>query len=168
MFSHDFKELLSAFNEQKVKYLIVGGYALAVHAQPRATKDLDLFIQPDGENAKAVFAALVQFGAPMENLKPADLIERGSFFRIGTAPQMIEVFSEISGVEFRDAWNRRLERVVDEATNLRAFFISAEDFVANKLAAARPQDVADAAAVRRVRDLDQQKARERPEKQSSE
>jgi len=168
MFSHDFKELLSAFNEQKVKYLIVGGYALAVHAQPRATIDLDLFIQPDGENAKAVFAALVQFGAPMENLKPADLIERGSFFRIGTAPQMIEVFSEISGVEFRDAWNRRLERVVDEATNLRAFFISAEDFVANKLAAARPQDVADAAAVRRVRDLDQQKARERPETQSSE
>ena len=141
---------------------------MAVHAQPRATKDLDLFIQPDGANAKAVFAALVQFGAPMENLKPADLIERGSFFRIGTAPQMIEVFSEISGVEFRDAWNRRLERVVDEATNLRAFFISAEDFVAKKLAAARPQDVADAAAVRRVRDLDQQKARERPEKQSSE
>ena len=158
MFSHDFKELLSAFNGQKVKYLIVGGYALAVHAQPRATKDLDLFIQPDRENAKAVFAALAQFGAPLENLKPDDLIEHASFFRIGTAPQMIEVFSEISGVEFRDAWNRRLERVVDEATNLRAFFISAEDFVANKLAVARPQDVADAAAVRRVKDLQEGKS----------
>ncbi|MGB9030663.1 MAG: DUF6036 family nucleotidyltransferase [Acidobacteriaceae bacterium] len=150
MFSKDFKELLSAFNAHRVKYLIVGGYALAIHAQPRATKDLDLFIQPGTENGKAVFAALAKFGAPLEELKPEDLVDRGSFFRMGTAPQMIEVFSEISGVEFDQAWERRIERVIDEATGLKAFFISAEDFVTNKLAAARPQDVADAAAVRRV------------------
>jgi len=70
MFSQDFKELLSVFNEHRVKYLIVGGYAVAIHAQPRATKDLDLFIQPDAENAKAVFAALAAFGAPLSGLKP--------------------------------------------------------------------------------------------------
>lgn len=65
MFSRDFKELLSAFNEHRVKYLIVGGYAVAVHAQPRATKDLDLLVQPDGENAKAVYLALAKYGAPL-------------------------------------------------------------------------------------------------------
>jgi len=153
MFSHDFIELLSAFNEHRVKYLIVGGYALAVHAQPRATKDLDIFVQPERENAEAVFAALAQFGAPLENLKAEDLVERGSFFRMGTAPQMIEVFSEISGVTFDQAWERRVERVVDEESNLKVFFISAEDFIANKLAAGRPQDIADVAAVRRSSEL---------------
>jgi hypothetical protein len=61
MFSQDFKELLSAFNEYRVKYRIVGGYAVAVHGQPRATKDLDLFVQPEAENAKAVYAALSKF-----------------------------------------------------------------------------------------------------------
>jgi hypothetical protein len=150
MFSQDFKELLFAFNERRVKYLIVGGYALAVHAQPRATKDLDLFVRSDAENGKAVFAALEKFGAPLEGVNPDDLVDRGSFFRMGTAPQMIEIFSEISGVEFDGAWERRVEEVVDEITGLRAWFISEEDFVTNKLAAARPQDIADAAAVRRV------------------
>jgi hypothetical protein len=139
MFSQGFKELLSAFNEHRVKYLIVGGYALAVHAQPRATRDLDLFVQPDSENARAVFAALAQFGAPLESLKPNDLMDRGSFFRMGTAPQMIEIFSQISGVEFDHAWEHRVEIAIDGESGLKAWFISAEDFVANKLAAAGPR-----------------------------
>jgi uncharacterized nucleotidyltransferase DUF6036 len=80
-------------------------------------------------------------------------VERGSFFRMGTVPQMIEIFPEISGVEFDQAWDRRMERVIDEGAGLTAFFISAEDFVANKLAAARPQDIADVAAVRRASEL---------------
>lgn len=150
MFSRDFKELLSAFSEHHVKYLIVGGYALAVHAQPRATKDLDIFIRPDGENGKAVFSALTKFGAPLKGIQPEDLVARGSFFRMGTAPQMVEIFSEISGVEFQDAWDRRVEETVDEATGLKAQFISAQDFLANKRAAGRPQDVADAEAVQRA------------------
>jgi hypothetical protein len=152
MFSQDFKELLSAFNEHRVKYLIVGGYAVAVHAQPRATKDLDLFVQPDIENAKALFAALVQFGAPLDDLKPEDLIDPESFFRIGSAPQMIEILPRISGVVFDDAWERRLELVVDERSGLKAFVISADDFISNKIATARPQDMADVAAVRESRD----------------
>lgn len=111
MFNKDFEELLFAFNEHRVKYLTVGGYALAVHAQPRATKDLDLFVRPDAENGKAVFAALAKFGAPLEGVNPDDLIDRSSFFRVGTAPQMIEIFSEISGVAFDGAWERRVEEV---------------------------------------------------------
>lgn len=150
MFSQDFKELLSVFNEHRVKYLIVGGYAVAVHAQPRATKDLDLFIQPEIENAKAVFAALAKFGAPLAGMKPEDFTDLGSFFRIGSAPHMVEILPRISGVEFDEAWERRLELLVDLHTGLKAFVISADDFITNKMATARPQDIADATAVRQA------------------
>jgi len=132
MFSQDFKELLSAFSERHVKYLIVGGYALAIHAQPRATKDLDLFVQPGSDNAQAVFAALAKFGAPLQGLTPEDFMHRGSYFRMGTAPQMIEIFPEVSGIEFDEAWGRRVEEVIDSKTGQKAFFISAKDFIADK------------------------------------
>lgn len=77
----DFKELLSELNAHSVKYLIVGGYAVSLHAEPRATKDLDVLIGRSEENSKAVFAALGKFGAPLEGLTPKDFAEAGSFFR---------------------------------------------------------------------------------------
>jgi hypothetical protein len=153
MFSQDFKELLSAFNEHRVKYLIIGGYAVAVHAQPRATKDLDLFIQPSAENAKAVFAALATFGAPLGDLRPEDLIDPKVFFRMGTPPQMVEILPRISGVEFDQAWEHRIEAVIDERTGLKAFVISADDLIANKTAFGRPYDLADADAVQTAQRL---------------
>lgn len=153
MFSQDFKELLSLFNEHRVKYLIIGGYAVAVHAQPRATKDLDLFIQPSAHNAKAVFAALTKFGALLANITPADLISPDFYFRMGTPPQMIEIMSRISGVEFDQAWGRRIEAVIDESTGLKASVISPEDLIANKLAFGRPYDLADADAVQTAQRL---------------
>jgi hypothetical protein len=76
----DFKELLSVLNAHRVKYLVVGAYAVSVHAQPRATKDLDILIKADADNAKAVYAALAQFGAPLEGLTTADFAERARFF----------------------------------------------------------------------------------------
>ncbi len=153
MLSPDFKELLSAFNEHGVKYLVVGGYAVAVHAQPRATKDLDLFVRPDPENGKAIYAALAKFGAPLAGLTPDDLIDPAAFFRIGSAPQMIEILPKISGVEFDAAWSRRIEELIDENSGLRIFVISAEDFIINKLASGRLQDLADAEAVRSAQRL---------------
>ena len=75
----DFKELLSIFNSQKVKYLIVGGYAVSFHAQPRATKDIDLLIKPDVENGRAVYAALLKYGAPLAGLTAEDFIECDKF-----------------------------------------------------------------------------------------
>ena len=85
MMPDDVKELLRAFNDHAVKYLIVGGYAFGVHAEPRATKDLDLFILSDEENSKAVFHALVQYGAPLNNLTPADFMDVTTF-QIGQPP----------------------------------------------------------------------------------
>lgn len=158
MFSHDFKELLSAFNARRVKYLIVGGYAVALHAQPRATKDLDLFVQPDSANAQAIFAALAEFGAPLEGLSPEDFIDPDSFFRMGTAPQMAEIIPRISGVDFDQAWERRVEAVIDKSSGLKANFISVGDLMTNKVAAGRPQDIADLEAVKRAAELRQKRS----------
>jgi hypothetical protein len=148
MFNQDFNELLSIFNDHRVKYLVVGGYAVGFHSQPRATKDLDLFIKPDSDNAKAVYAALAKFGAPVAGLTPDDFIKPGLFFRMGKAPLMIEILPDIKGVDFDSAWEKRVETVVDPDAGLKAFFISRDDLIAAKLAAARPQDLVDVDAIR--------------------
>ncbi len=147
MLNPDFNALLSIFNDRRVKYLVVGGYAVGFHAQPRATKDLDLFIKPDRDNAEAVYAALGEFGAPLAGLKPQDLCEKGKFFRMGSAPVMVEILPEIQGLDFDAAWERRVETTVDPETGLTAFFVSRDDLIAAKLAAARPQDLADVDAL---------------------
>lgn len=141
----DFKELLSELNAHRVKYLIVGGYAVSLHAEPRATKDLDVLIGRSEENSKAVFAALGKFGAPLEGLTPTDFAEPGAFFRMGAPPVMVDILSSIRGVDFDQAWQRRVEFAVD--SDLNASFISREDLLAAKLAAGRPQDLADAVAL---------------------
>lgn len=148
----DFKELLFVLNASEVKYLVVGGYAVSFHAQPRATKDLDILIRPDAENAAALYAALARFGAPLEGLRPDDFIEHGKFFRMGTPPVMVDILPEISGVDFDDAWQRRVEVTIDADAGLKAPFIANADLIAAKLAAGRPQDLADVDALRKAMD----------------
>jgi predicted nucleotidyltransferase len=151
MFPADFKELLSVLNKRKVKYLLIGGYAVSLHAQPRTTKDLDLFVGPDARNARALYDALAYFGAPVRKLKPSAFMKPGLFFRIGQAPLMVDILPAIQGIEFKEAWKNRVEIEIDSASGLRAFVISSADLIATKLAAGRPQDLADVAALRRVR-----------------
>lgn len=146
----DFKELLSALNEHRVKYLVVGAYAVAIHAQPRATKDLDILVRAGAENAKAVFAALAQFGAPLQGLTAADFAEPGPFFRMGREPIGIDILTAVVGVDFDAAWERRVEDVIDPATGLKANFISRDDLIAAKLASGRLQDLADVDAIRKA------------------
>jgi len=146
----DFKELLSAFSAHRVKYLVVGAYAVGVHAQPRATKDLDILVKRDPENAMALYAALAQFGAPLEGLTPHNLVERGSFFRMGREPLAVDILSEIAGVEFDGAWERRTEAVIDPVSGLTVYFISRRDLLTAKLAAGRAQDLADVEAIRKA------------------
>ncbi len=120
----DFKELLSAFNAHGVKYLVVGGYAVSFHAQPRATKDLDLFIQSDPANAQATYAALASFGAPLTGICADDLANPHKFIRIGKEPVAVDILSSIDGVTFEEAWTRRVKSVIDSQSGLNAFFIS--------------------------------------------
>jgi hypothetical protein len=123
---------------------------VAIYAQPRATKDLDILVKADPENAKAVFAALAEFGAPLKGLTSADFEEPGPFFRIGREPVGVDILTAIPGVEFDTAWQRRVEDVFDEQTNLRATFISREDPLGAKRAAGRRQDLADIEAIEKA------------------
>jgi hypothetical protein len=141
-----FKELLSASNAGKVRYLIVGVYAVSIHAQPRATKDLDILIGADAENSKAVYAALAKFGAPIEGLSAEDFAEPDNFFRMGTPPVMVDIMPKIMGVEFDEAWSRRVDVQIDD--DLSVPFISRQDLLIAKLAAGRAQDLIDVDALR--------------------
>ena len=135
----DYKDLLSAFHAHGVKYLIVGGYAVIFHAQPRFTKDIDLFIKRDAANARAVHAALEDFGAPLQDIRPEDFADHSSFFRFGNDPYGIDILPDIQGIDFDAAWERRVESVIDAATGLKANFISADDLMTAKLASSRPR-----------------------------
>lgn len=104
MQTKDMKELLHIFNEHGVEYLLVGGYAFGVHAQPRATKDLDLLIRPDARNSDAVFRALCKFGAPLHGLTAKDFRDAKTGLQIGIPPNRIDIHQQISGVTFDEAW----------------------------------------------------------------
>jgi hypothetical protein len=120
----DFKELLSVLNAYSVKYLVVGAYAVSIHAQPRATKDIDIWVKPDAENAEALYTALLQFGAPLEDLTSADFAECGPFFHMGREPVAVDILTELPGVGFDAAWESRVEDVIDATSGLKANFIS--------------------------------------------
>jgi len=159
----DYKDLLSAFQAHGVRYLIVGGYAVIFHAQPRFTNDIDLFIRADAANAEATYAALSEFGAPLQGIRSEDFLDRSTFLRFGSDPRGFDIFPDIPGVEFDAAWERRIETTVDPDTGLKAFFISRDDLIAAKLAAARPQDLADVDAIRKAAESQcPQPAKEKP------
>jgi hypothetical protein len=146
----DYKDLLSAFHAHGVRYLIVGGYAVIFHAQPRFTKDIDFFIKADLANAQAIYAALADFGAPLQGIRPEEFVDRNSFFRFGRDPRGFDILPDLPGVDFDAAWERRVEGVLDAKTGLTAFFISKDDLIAAKLASGRPQDIADVDAIRKA------------------
>jgi hypothetical protein len=136
----DFRDLLAEFNAHGVDYLIVGAHALAAHGHVRATKDLDIWVRPDIDNARRVLRALQAFGAPLHDLTEADLSATGLIFQIGVAPLRIDVMTSIDGVEFMDAWGDRMQiRFADQP----AAVLSRNHLLKNKRAAGRKQDAAD-------------------------
>ena len=158
----DYKDLLSAFHAHGVRYLIVGGYAVIFHSQPRFTKDIDLFIKADSANAQATYAALSEFGAPLQGIRPEDFTDRSTFFRFGHIPYGFDILPDIPAVDFDAAWQRRVEAIVDPASGLKANFISREDLIAGKLASGRPQDIADVDAIRKAAESQAQPTIKRP------
>lgn len=102
----DFSELLKLFNGNNVKYLVIGGYAVAQYTEPRFTKDLDLLIHTDQTNAAVVYKALCEFGAPLSNLTVDDFAEDGYFYQMGAPPVRIDILMGIPGVQFTVAWER--------------------------------------------------------------
>jgi hypothetical protein len=141
----DFSDLLRLFNANHVKYLVVGGYAVIQHAEPRFTGDLDLWISTDKENAGAVFKSLKEFGAPLAGLSVADFSEEGYFYQMGVPPVRIDILMGIPGIGFESAWRRRTEAQFDDLT---VCFISREDLIISKIASGRPQDLLDVEILR--------------------
>lgn len=136
----DFKELLSIFTENQVKYLIIGGYAVSEYAEPRYTKDLDIWIEASVKNGERVFASLKQFKAPLFDLTPQDFSEEGSFYQMGRPPVRVDILMSIEGKSFADAWENRQHI---DFFGVQANFVSLEDLIELKELAGRPQDLAD-------------------------
>lgn len=135
-----FRDLLRAFAEADVRFLVVGAYAVAVHARPRATGDLDLWVEPSAQNARRVHAALRRFGAPLHDLTEADLTQPGVVFQIGLPPRRIDIPTSITGVGFEEAWR---DRVSFEYAGVPCQVIGREALVTNKRQLGRPRDLAD-------------------------
>ena len=145
--SPDFFELLSLFRSYKVRYLVVGGYAVMKYTEPRYTKDLELWIATDKANAEAVFAALRAFGAPLADLTADDFAAPGYFYQMGKPPFRLDIMMSIPGMEFGPAWDRRVEV---QLQGLVVPFISKSDLMASKEASGRPQDLIDLENLRKT------------------
>ena len=157
----DQKDVLRAFNANGVEYLVVGG-AVSHHTEPRTTKDLDLLLRDSQQNAEAIYRALAEFGAPLTGISPADFREPDSIFQVGVEPSRIDLLHTISGVTTEQAWVNRIAAHITE-DRIPTPFISAADLLLAKQAAARPQDLADAA---KLKATTRALARQRPDTES--
>jgi hypothetical protein len=142
--NQDFVDLLQAFVEADVRFLVVGAYALALHAKPRATGDLDLWVEPNPQNAGRVMKALSRFGAPLTEVNESDFIRQGTVLQIGVAPRRIDILTSLTGVSFPEAWE---DRVPHKIGSCEVFFLGKRTFVKNKKALGRSKDLADLEAL---------------------
>lgn len=138
--NRDFVDLLRAFADAEVRFLIVGAYALAHHGRPRATGDLDVWVDPTPENAARVMRALAAFGAPLAEVAESDFARPGVVFQIGVPPVRIDVLTELTGITFPEAWPQREPGRFGELT---VDFLGHEAFLRNKRATGRARDLGD-------------------------
>jgi hypothetical protein len=138
--SADFEEFLKLLNKNKVKYLIVGGYAYAVHFKPRFTNDIDIFILAESENADKVLNTLKDFGFGELKISTKDLTKPDQVIQLGYSPLRIDLMTSISGVEFLAAWKNKIKRKYGKQG---VYFIGKKEFILNKKSSGRKKDLAD-------------------------
>ena len=140
--SPHYRELLQLLNEFEVEYLIVGGFAVMKYGEPRYTKDLDVWVHNSAQNSLRVVGALTKFGAPLERdgITSGTFTEKQVVYQIGIAPARIDILTEITGVEFPDAWRKR---VASTFFGVPVHFISLDDLLTNKRALGRDSDLTD-------------------------
>ncbi|OGW16289.1 MAG: hypothetical protein A2Y48_09095 [Nitrospirae bacterium RIFCSPLOW2_12_42_9] len=141
MLSKDFKEFIELLNENNVRYLVVGGYAVAFHGHPRYTKDLDIWVELSPDNANKIIDALKKFGFGSLGLKPNDFLESDQIIQLGYPPNRIDILTTLQGLNFEDCYKSRVEI---EIQGLHIDFIDIENLRKNKRATGRSQDLADA------------------------
>lgn len=140
MMNQDFVDLLRAFREADVRFIVVGAYALALHAKPRATGDLDLWVEPTIENGARVINALRQFGAPLQEVNQTDFALPGTVFQLGVAPRRIDILTALTGLNFQEAWE---DRVAHKIGPCEVAFLGRRSLIQNKKALGRAKDLAD-------------------------
>lgn len=142
----DFHDFLTALIAQRARFLVVGAHALAAHGVPRATVDLDVWVDPVRENARRVWRALAEFGAPLESLgiTEADFHRPEIVVQLGLPPYRVDILTSVSGLTFEVAWEGRIEALIE---NVRSPVLGLEAFVRNKRASGRKKDLADLEAL---------------------
>ena len=138
--SSDFEELFRCLSARHVDAIIVGGHALAFHGRPRFTKDLDVFVEPTPANAERLIQALDDFGFGAVGLTPEDFTAPGRIIQLGVPPNRIDLLTVIDGVTFAEAWEHR---VAGHFGAVPVFYLGRDEFIRNKQAVGRPQDLAD-------------------------
>ena len=144
MLNEDYRDMLQALADEKVRFLLVGAYALAAHGYPRATMDIDIWVMPSPENAAAVLRALQHFGTPLQNLTAQDLQKDDTVFQIGVAPRRIDIITSVSGLQFEETFAHSLAVDIE---GIEVRIPSIPDLIRNKRASGRTKDIADAEAL---------------------
>lgn len=140
MLSLDLKEFIQSLNENAVRYLLIGGYALALHGHPRYTKDLDVWVDPSEHNAAALLNALKDFCFGSLGLQSSDFTKLDQVIQLGYPPNRIDLLTSADGLEFSEAYERRLFLALD---GVELSYICLDDLITNKKATGRLQDLAD-------------------------
>ncbi len=144
----DFKDLLAALCRHQVRFLVAGGYAVMFHTEPRFTKDLDLWIEPNPENAHRLREALSEFGAWLDHMSVEDFSKEGIMFQLGIPPVRVDFLTSLPGLRFPECWEHRVESIL--GTFLTPF-LGLEDLIIAKEQAGRDQDLLDLAKLRAER-----------------
>jgi hypothetical protein len=148
MLNEDYRDMLHALSAEKVRFILVGAYALAAHGYLRATMDIDIWVMPSPRNAKAVLRALRRFGAPLHNLTKEDLQKDGTIFQIGVAPRRIDIITAASGLNFEEVFQNSISINIE---GLEVHIPSIDDLIRNKKATGRTKDLADVEALESVK-----------------
>ncbi len=146
MFGRDFLDMIRALNANDVRYLIVGGYAVAFYGHPRYTKDLDVWVEIAEDNAQRLAQALADFGFGALRVTAKDFLQEGAVVQLGYPPNRIDLITSVDGIDFAQCYEARVEALFDD---VNVNFINLENLKRNKAASGRLQDLADLEALRK-------------------
>lgn len=136
----DYEDILKLFNRHKVKYCIIGAFAVAFYARPRYTKDIDILIDSSPENAKKIIRALTEFGFEDLDLSEDDLCQEGNIIQLGYEPLRVDIVTSLSGTSFDQVWKNK---VGADYGREKVYFIGLDDLIQTKKQSSRPQDKVD-------------------------
>ena len=145
--SYDYEDLLRILNKRKVKYIVVGAYAVIYYSEPRFTKDLDIWVKQEPKNVSRLYFALKEFGAPLRNIHPSDFLEKNMIYQIGVAPVRVDIILDIADISFDVAWENRVK---SRYSNIPINILGLKELIKSKKKTGRSQDRLDLEKLRKV------------------